>query len=653
MHSLIPFPPGTGAAAGAVRRYGGLDEVTEFKPELFWYCVLPPIILQQAYSLRKQDFFTHLMPILMFGVLGTVITFGLLTLCAYYFSRLSWVLNAGCTEGLVGLHGKKQEEGDGAAACFDDFSLVKSLLLAAILSASDGVAALKHIQPHGSHRAPSSSSSSASSSSSRLSALILGENVLNEALSILFFKTAFDDYVTPDKEEIDHFTGLRSLVLLSTAVLIGVLVGLACARLFRRFPSFRGDPLRQVAILIIINYLAFGIAESLELSGTLTLLFCTMTVSHYSYHNLAPEAQTGAFLTFELMATIAEAFSFVYIGLTLAGMSGRYSSRFSFLIFLSVMGARLASVLLLSPVVRLWDRQVALSFKEQLALAVAGMIRGNVSWAQALQLRAYDHEIASTVLVVVLLGMFLFDILVPLSTRLLGLRGGHGHGHGPSGQEEKRPQQQRKKSKKKYPGLLIRDEEGEDGPFGMAGECGPDELLLVYEVARTAEEKAADDEEHRRRVLANETRAARWNRWLFAAFRHVDETYMQPFFSGDGTEEEETAATGGVDEVQHGHDEDDDSSLGSSTAGAALIRQRSPGRGGDAARRQSRQRFVSDGSYDELQGEEEEEEEESEEAEEEEDEYEEEELHDLMGGASFSSLSLPYHHDETASLVSD
>jgi hypothetical protein len=175
-----------------------------FSFQVFWYAVLPPIILQQAYSLRKADFFQNLLPILVFGIAGTLLTFLLLTLASFYFSRLEWVLSAGCSDGLIDFRGGREggrEDGRGEeGTCFEDFSLIKSFLLAAILSASDGVAALKHIQPHHhSHQEQQQhkqqqqqrregegeavvvhEDSSSSSSSSRLGAVILGENVLNE-----------------------------------------------------------------------------------------------------------------------------------------------------------------------------------------------------------------------------------------------------------------------------------------------------------------------------------------------------------------------------------------------------------------------------------------------------------------------------------------
>jgi hypothetical protein len=345
-----------------------------------------------------------------------------------------------------------------------------------------------------------------------------------QALSILLFKTALDDYRQPDKGAVDRLTGLRALVLLATAVLIGLLVGLACSRLLYRQPSFRHDPLRQVALLLMCNYLAYGIAESLGLSGTLTLLFCSLTLSHYAPRNLAPAAQAGAAVTFELMSMLAEAFSFVYIGLTLAGLRGRYSLRFSFLLFLALAGIRLLGVFLLTPLLRLWDPRLVLPFREQLAFAVAGMVRGNVCWAQALQVGSTDQEIASTVLVVVLLGLAVFEVLLPLLVRLLGLRGGGGgRGEGKAGARggQKGPQG---RCKEVYKGVLQ-----------VRGEEGAEEVLLVED---WAEEEGGDRPGARvqsqppARAPPSASVAERWNAWVGAAFARLDEGYLQPFFSG-------------------------------------------------------------------------------------------------------------------------
>lgn len=74
-------------------------------------------------------------------------------------------------------------------------------------------------------------------------------------------------------------------------------------------------------------------------------------------------------------------------------LRGRYSPRFALLLFLALIAARLLTVLALSPFIRRLDPRRALSIREQLALAAAGMLRGNVSWAQALQVGEWEEDV--------------------------------------------------------------------------------------------------------------------------------------------------------------------------------------------------------------------------------------------------------------------
>jgi hypothetical protein len=66
-------------------------------------------------------------------------------------------------------------------------------------------------------------------------------------------------------------------------------------------------------------------------------------------------------------------------------LSGRYNIRFSLLMFAAVLVCRLVTALLLFCVVLLWTGRPPLPRRQLLLFIVAGMIRGNVSWVQALQ----------------------------------------------------------------------------------------------------------------------------------------------------------------------------------------------------------------------------------------------------------------------------
>ena len=64
----------------------------EFTPELFFYILLPPIILESAYSLHNKIFVDNIKTIILFAVLGTILNFlmigGFLILAQYIHAYL-------------------------------------------------------------------------------------------------------------------------------------------------------------------------------------------------------------------------------------------------------------------------------------------------------------------------------------------------------------------------------------------------------------------------------------------------------------------------------------------------------------------------------------------------------------------------------------
>lgn len=49
-----------------------------FNGTLFFYFLLPPIVFAEGYNLKKRKFFQNFPYIIIFGVLGTLATFGLI-----------------------------------------------------------------------------------------------------------------------------------------------------------------------------------------------------------------------------------------------------------------------------------------------------------------------------------------------------------------------------------------------------------------------------------------------------------------------------------------------------------------------------------------------------------------------------------------------
>ncbi|EDV21918.1 uncharacterized protein TRIADDRAFT_59624 [Trichoplax adhaerens] len=109
-----------------------------------------------------------------------------------------------------------------------DFGFIDCLIFGAMISATDPVTVLAIF--HDLHV------------DSKLYALVFGESVLNDAVAIVLYR-------------------------------------------------IREFPLLETAVFIIFSYSAFLIAEALRLTGIVTILFCGITQSHFTYKNLSDESQ--------------------------------------------------------------------------------------------------------------------------------------------------------------------------------------------------------------------------------------------------------------------------------------------------------------------------------------------------------------------------
>ena len=63
-----------GFIIGGVLRVAGVKEgAWSFDPEVFFYVMLPPIIFDAGYALKRRLFIVNIVPILTFAIVGTLI----------------------------------------------------------------------------------------------------------------------------------------------------------------------------------------------------------------------------------------------------------------------------------------------------------------------------------------------------------------------------------------------------------------------------------------------------------------------------------------------------------------------------------------------------------------------------------------------------
>jgi len=255
--------------------------------------------------------------------------------------------------------------------------------------------------------------------------ILFGEGVVNDALSILLFKTIYTNFVEKQGEDIG-ISALFPIIAgeaawkLVLAAVIGIFCGLVASRIQFKYTSLKSDHIREMCNILLFGYLAYALGECFQCSGILALFFAGTTLAHYNWYNISESSKENSKITFHMISMICEAIAFVYVGISAINMQGTYYLRFSLLMFFILCFARLVVIAGLTLFLN-QQRSFQFNWKQVLGLSSAGMVRGSISWAQALKIGMLCPIITSTTLLVVLLSTFVFGVLLPPIIKGLGL----------------------------------------------------------------------------------------------------------------------------------------------------------------------------------------------------------------------------------------
>uniref|UniRef100_A0A8R1HWD3 Sodium/hydrogen exchanger n=2 Tax=Caenorhabditis japonica TaxID=281687 RepID=A0A8R1HWD3_CAEJA len=353
-----------GALIGSILSYSRRDwsEIEALSPDVFFLVLLPPIIFENAYNLNKGYFFSNFVPILTFAILGTTIS--------------AMVIGAG----LYIL---------GAIGIVFEFTFFECFAFAAMISAVDPVATLAIFQ--------------AVKVESLLYMLVFGESMLNDAVSIVLAATAVRHAKPPFNElpatEIITSAFVTFTEMFFFSACLGVGIGLLSALLFKHV-DLRKTPSLEFALLLIFSYIPYGFAEALNLSGIMAILFCGISMSQFTRHNVSPIAQITFRHTFRTISFVAETSTFAYIGMAFFTIKLNFEP---WLIFWSVvlcLLGRACNVFPLAYLVNQCRKDVQISMKNQIIMWFSGM-RGAVCFALVLYMDL-DKEKKSVLLTTVL-----------------------------------------------------------------------------------------------------------------------------------------------------------------------------------------------------------------------------------------------------------
>ncbi|GJN28918.1 hypothetical protein PR202_gb17092 [Eleusine coracana subsp. coracana] len=206
----------------------------------------------------------------------------------------------------------------------------------------------------------------------RLYSLVFGEGVVNDATAVVLFNAI-------KNLDISRLKGR---------------VGLCTAFVLKALYFGRHSTDREVALMALMAYLSYMLAELLKLSGILTVFFCGIVMSHYAWHNVTESSRITTRHIFATLSFIAETFIFLYVGMDALDIDKWKTSEASFKTSISIFGIVLLVMLLgraafVFPISILSNKmsgsseRMPITFKHQIVIWWAGLMRGAVSIALA------------------------------------------------------------------------------------------------------------------------------------------------------------------------------------------------------------------------------------------------------------------------------
>ncbi|KAI8381054.1 sodium/hydrogen exchanger 3 [Radiomyces spectabilis] len=377
-----------------------IQRMVQFNQGYFFNLLLPPIILNSGYELKRRHFFLNFGTILTFAMVGTfiaaIVTGTLVFLYAFFHPE--------------GIH----------------ISFLDSMIFGSILSATDPVTILAifsqlNVDP-------------------QLFSIISGESLLNDAVAIVLSET-LRQFRGQEMHIINVFKGIGYFLgVFWASTAIGILFGISVALMLKYSQLYR-LPNIETCLIALMAYSSYLFSNGVQMSGIVTLLFTGITLKHYAYDNMSLRTKRATRYVFQILSQLSENFIFIYLGVNLFTQADLdYKPIFILVTTIVICIARYLSVaplsLLINWISRAFRRPEPLPRSHQVMLFWSGL-RGAVAFALA---SGITGESASamriTILAVVVLTVLIFGGTTNRMLQVLEIRTGVTEMDDPSSDEE-------------------------------------------------------------------------------------------------------------------------------------------------------------------------------------------------------------------------
>ncbi|XP_034091945.1 sodium/hydrogen exchanger 3-like [Gymnodraco acuticeps] len=326
----------------------GADGVQTFTltPNVFFFYLLPQIILDAGYSMPNKLFFSNMGAILIYAVIGTCWNAASLGLSLW-----------GCHMG-------------GAMGDLD-IGLLQYLLFGSLIAAVDPVAVIAVFEQVHVNEV--------------LFILVFGESLLNDGVTVVLFNV-FDAFVSLGGPQIDAVEIIKGIISFFVVAFGGSLVGFVFGLLI----SFLTRGTKNIQIIepgfvFVLGYLSYLTAEMLSLSAILSIVFCGMCCQKYINTNMDERSVTTVRYVMKVLANGSETIIFVFLGISAIDKTiWVWNTGFILLTLFFIFIYRFIGVFVLTWILNRY-RLVRVEFIDQLIMSYGGL-RGAVAYGLATML---------------------------------------------------------------------------------------------------------------------------------------------------------------------------------------------------------------------------------------------------------------------------
>ena len=358
-----------------------IEDIREYFPRftsrVFFLVLLPPIILDAAYSIYDRQFLDNLGGVLVFAVIGTLFNAFLIGYGLYFINYL-------------GFMGELPAEMD----------TIDCLKFAALISAVDPVAVLAIFQEIGVNIS--------------LYFMVFGESLLNDGVSVVLYNSmgSLKEIGEASSGSVDKINYVLAFFSFFTVVFGGLLIGLCIGLITSLIVKFtRHTQVIEPFLILAMSYVSYVMAETIHWSGIISLIGCGIAQKRYAFINISKKSLTTVKYSVKTLATVSDCIIFLFLGIVTSSNDNlQWHWGFSLWTCFLCLVIRFSGVFFLSAILN-QRRLKKISMKEQIIIGYGGL-RGAVGFSLAIILSQEDNGAIPKIFLTTTLFMVYFTVFI-------------------------------------------------------------------------------------------------------------------------------------------------------------------------------------------------------------------------------------------------